>query len=216
MSNDYGVVERQIANIGPSRHFAQHHARFSLVFNKHVVCLVLCLLFAVSPPAIIWSIRAVRVDSVERMLIAWARSHVTDESTVVVPPLGAHRDASASVVRILRVLGIEAPAFCTAPALVFGRDDLSSRRAVRDVGRRRDLSVQATATLRAAVRQSLTIDGRLTPAVALTDPIRMASAVGVGCSAEHQQSAVPLANSVVKSHSRIIRRSNWFSWVFAC
>ena len=74
--------------------------REALEGEDHVVALVSALLRPRGPPAVIWTVRAVIVDTVE--LVVWCRAsaHVGDEVGQGLHPPVAHGDASAAVVGI--------------------------------------------------------------------------------------------------------------------
>jgi hypothetical protein len=109
-----------------------------------------CLLSGECPSAVLWRIRPVVVDTVDRMLLGWSRSEIGQEYGEVAP-FAANGNSAPAVVGEERVVRVEASPSHGTPrtiseAFIVG----ASRVSVPQMTPRGDLSAQASATPRVA------------------------------------------------------------------
>lgn len=98
-----------------------HARRFAFVGEQFVVAFVLLLLLASAPLAVIRSISSIVVNSVNRMLRAWLRSHVFQEVEERLLPPFANSNSSSTISVIASGIWIAASRLHHLPRLVLGR-----------------------------------------------------------------------------------------------
>lgn len=79
------------------------------------------LLALVSPAAIIWRIRAVVVNAVDRVCWGWPWAHVGQERRKVAEPASTYEDPASSVGWKFRVVAPQAARLHSVPCPIFGR-----------------------------------------------------------------------------------------------
>lgn len=77
------------------------------------------LFYTSRPSTIRRFVVSIHVDAVDRAT-RWTWSHVANESAERIPPLCAHRDAAATVISVVLMLGVEATLLCAEPGPVRG------------------------------------------------------------------------------------------------
>jgi hypothetical protein len=110
---------------------------------------------------------AVVVDAFERMLRRGAGADVSEESSKVVDPFGADRDATAPVTGIVLACGKAASVPHTAPSPILGRAPRGRRRPVCSEPLRVNVVPKTTAAFGLALAQNRTGDLGHVPAIAL-------------------------------------------------
>jgi hypothetical protein len=106
----------------PPRPFCEGHSQ-AVVRDKSVASHIVLLNAPRHPPAVLWRVRAIIVDTVDAVLECRAWTHVGIEGAEVMRPSLAHDNASAAVVFPLRRVGgrILASLFHAPPDAVLGR-----------------------------------------------------------------------------------------------
>jgi hypothetical protein len=135
--------------------------------NHQDGALVASLFQPSGPSAVLRTVWAVVVDAVNRMLIGWPWSHVSEECREVVPPMVADGDSSSTIVRIAFQVWLVATALNRAPCDVFNGMAHSMFQQLRS----RLVSFQASAAMRIVASQITTTDTGCIPAITATFPI---------------------------------------------
>lgn len=131
-----------------------------------IVAPVVRLSLRCAPLAVSIRVGAVVVEAIQRAAFR-ARTHVGVEAFERLAPCWFHRDSAGTIARILRVIRIEASAFCAFPASVFSR----AASAVRALIRSLHFSEATAATLRVAGAQGRSCDRDWRSARAKASPI---------------------------------------------
>lgn len=135
-----------------------------------VVPLVRSLYVTRCPSAVLGLIAAIVIDALDGVLGGWARAHVSVEDGEVVLPLLADAHASASVVLVGGVVGVEAPLFDGAPAGVLRGVPASSGKTVAKMALFGHPSSSASARFHLPKLQAGRRSCRELPAVAEAQP----------------------------------------------
>ncbi len=93
---------------------------------------IIRLLLPCRPAAVLWSVRAVIVNTVKRVTRRRLVAHVTQEGREALAPLSTDRDTTASVVRPIRRVGVFATVDDMRPCDVFAAVRESVCRVLRD------------------------------------------------------------------------------------
>ena len=92
---------------------------FTLVGDTDIYTRVVCLLSRACPSAVLWRIRTIVVNAVNRIARAWARSHISIEGGEVRFPAVTHNNSAPAIVVICAMIRIVASGFHANPYLVF-------------------------------------------------------------------------------------------------
>lgn len=123
-------LRQRSAPVKPTLQCSRCHAKLAFPLARGVrgiaeayqaICsTVVGLLNKRGPTAIMLGVRAIYVDSVQRVAL-WARSRVAQKGLEVCDPLIGHRNSTATVVRVCLRLGVVATSFGPTPRSVFAR-----------------------------------------------------------------------------------------------
>ena len=108
--------------------------------------LVPSLLKSCGPATVVRRIRSIVVDAVDAVLRRRTQAYISEKSLKGFSPAFTDSNASASVVRVVRISGIQTPLFHAAPGLVLGCLIATKRGAVRLHSLTPDLTNQTAAT----------------------------------------------------------------------
>lgn len=156
---------------------------------------IICLLFGGRPSAILWSIRAVVVDTVKRHP-ARRMPHVGEEIGELKPSL-ANGDASPAVTGVGGVIRIDAATDHLAPAVV---NAAASQSMLLVRARLNYFALQASARFRMASRQIRLGDDRRIPAITAAKPSCDASSGG---KTDYCEASYPGARNVLQRHTAL-------------
>lgn len=137
--------------------------------HHDIVSLVIGLFWRNRPTNVSWRIRAVIVDTVQRMSRRRASAHEGDERNGVLSPLIAHEDSTTAVVGVGAVARVVATALCALPNSIFRRGG----QVVSSVYCGSTLSLQAAATLSHAASEIRRGDNLRFSTIALAAPVRV-------------------------------------------
>ena len=163
--------------------------RFSLVLYPVIITLVVALFFSRCPSAIVFAIRAVIVNAIDRMKWAWAKPHISKKLLERLPFYGY---SSTVVVTEGLVVCVRTSVSHATENSPFG----STFPAMSQVHSPADFLIQATAALCSA-SQLTTENDRNVPAVTLTHPSSSALSI-ISCSFDDNQSPKPLPDQINK------------------
>lgn len=129
------------------------------------------------PSTVFRRVGAVIVNAIDRVIRGWARTHVRDESRIVMQPSLAHINTAATVMAKGPIAWIRTAIFRGRPNHVLGRQASltadASRGAVRQIQPRRRFAPDTAATFRQSIYEAWTYDLALRAALTLTQPARM-------------------------------------------
>ena len=129
------------------------------------------LFFPCRPSTIRWRVGTIIVNSINRMSMGWALAHVALKRFKGISPFSANRNASASIVfEGLAIWAIASP-FHRQPYAVLP----TTRHAVDSASIASYFRAKAPATLTTARRENRGVNSRLSPALALAQPHRLAA-----------------------------------------
>lgn len=157
-----------------------------------VATLVTLLLGACGPTAVLWRIRTVVVDAINRMFVRRSSAHVGQEGFVGVSPSGADLNASPAVASVARALWICAALNDASPCLKFWRPVAASRLAVCGQRGAAVVPLIAATTSRLAAMQQRPTNDSFSPAITPAQP--MATWALGFCSRQHGPSSETLAD----------------------
>lgn len=92
---------------------------FSFECDKTIPASILGLLNGGSPTAITGLVMTVRIDSIQRVLFSWSRSHVTQEGSEVINPFFADSNPPSSVSMVITCKLVATPRLHRNPSVVF-------------------------------------------------------------------------------------------------
>jgi hypothetical protein len=141
---------------------------FSVVGQHASLAAVLALFQLCCPPAVVWKVSEIVVDSVYGRIWKWLWSHVGEKGYERVFPLVAYRNSSSAIVVVFRITGVVASSLHFLPRRVFWRLCASS-------GRTSSARPVAPARLDVSVAEVSTSHGSRVSAFALAEPSRVAA-----------------------------------------
>lgn len=176
--------------------------RDSVKRNAMITARIVGLLYFSRPTAVLRTVVAVRINTVNGMLRAWLLAHVGKERLEVVPPF-ADRDAAPAVVTIDARPWIETSFLDFDPRVVFG----GSCSPVRTRSGASQFALQAPTRFRTVFCQMISAFACNSSAVAATRPVGIQTGE---IAAEYDQTAKPKPSQIRRSQSE---RSFSHSWL---
>ena len=146
--------------------------RDSAIFNKDVIGSCAGLLVRCGPSAIVWFIVAVRVLSIQRVA-GWAWPHVLEKLGRIFRPRRAHFYTAPTVLRVLLIMWVLAPAFCAVIGLQFPALASANAMPMRDGSSGRNFLAQTPARLDAAASYSVKFYSFFDPTDTPEPPVRV-------------------------------------------
>jgi hypothetical protein len=169
---------------------------------------LIAVLFALCRPSTIpWRIRAVVVDTVDRVLTAWSWSHIAHKFREVARPFRAHVNAASAVVCEVTTVGVGASAFGLTPCVPFRGDFSDTSESVLKI--RAAILFGATATRRVARHEVGSCRAGRYAAIAQACPSRLSS--NIGLPANGSQRSETLSRQVTRSHKPLFYACPVFS-----
>jgi hypothetical protein len=163
--------------------FAGCHALTANVHPMHARVLVNTLHRTTGPAAVLWTVWAVIVDAVKRVVL-WCCTHVAKERLEAVKPFVAHPDPASAVVVVVRMALVAAALLHAVPDGALASGFPASGLSVRGGACDDSLSHQAAAAFGVAVTKRHPRNRLGGSTVALAQPERARGAVwGFRCSA---------------------------------
>ena len=135
-----------------------------------IISLIVVLLGASSPAAIVWLIAFAVVLSIDAVLARWPWSHISQERLKALRPATTDCDPLAAVGWVGPVVGVQASSLDASPNFIFSR----FREAMGTVVGGRYFVPQAPTTERFGPDKVASEDGSFCPAQALTCPVAFA------------------------------------------
>lgn len=122
------VAERGDFNSGDLRPFG-NRLRLAAISDSSVASTVALLRQPISPPAVLWRIRTVVVDAINRVMFGWAWSHIAQKCHEAIAPFIAHNNTASAIASVRVVIRVVAAPLCATPDYVLR----SLRQAMRGV-----------------------------------------------------------------------------------
>lgn len=164
------------------------------------------------PTTVVRTVRAIRVDPIDRMQFGWALAHVREKGREVVQPAIAHTNAATAVIVPADESWIRAARADVAPALVLRCQASVPCGTVRRESCAGDFGIPTAARSRNAVSQGGAVNDFLAATVTATAPFRHSAEARPRESRQHQPSAKFQAGQIDQwLHRQMIPNSLCFS-----